>query len=149
MIEIVRSLRRGDETAAAALYWRAFGRKLGWPLGPEQRGIEFLATHLRHDRAICAYIDDELIGLAGYKHQKRALTGGQACDWPAHSSPADHPRAGESYPVDPKTCRLNFLFPIRLNCARAGWCRNTHGLRQRHLAGDRRCGRFAGVHTRR
>ena len=114
MIEIVRSLRRGDETASAALYWRAFGRKLGWPLGPEQRGIEFLATHLRHDRAICAYIDDELIGLAGYKHQKRALTGGQACDWPAHNSPADHPRAGESYPVDPKTCRLNFLFPSRI-----------------------------------
>jgi len=38
---------------------------------------------------------------------------------------------------------------IRLNCARAGWCRNTHGLRQRHLACDRRCGRFAGVHMRR
>lgn len=76
MIKIVRSLRRGDETAAAALYWQAFGRKLGWPLGPEQRGIEFLARHMSHDRAICAYIDDELIGLAGYKHQKQALTGG-------------------------------------------------------------------------
>ena len=71
-----RSLRPGDEIGAAALYWQAFGRKLGWPLGPEQRGIEFLATHVCHDRAVCAYIDDELIGLAGYKHEKQALTGG-------------------------------------------------------------------------
>jgi ribosomal protein S18 acetylase RimI-like enzyme len=76
MIQIERTLRRGDETAAAALYWQAFGRKLVWPLGPEHRCIEFLATHLRHDRAICAYIDDELIEVAGYRHQKQALTGG-------------------------------------------------------------------------
>lgn len=76
MIKIERSLPAGLERVAATLYWEAFGRKLGWILGPSEKAIEFLSTNLNGDRVVCAMLDGELVGVAGFKHQGRALTGG-------------------------------------------------------------------------
>ncbi len=79
-IVIRRGLREGQEPAAAELYWQAFGRKLGYPLGPPDKGTRFIAQHLNRDRAVVAVADGRLIGLAGYHHDGRALTDVSAAD---------------------------------------------------------------------
>lgn len=77
---IGRGLPDGTRRRAAELYWEAFGRKLGAGLGPAEAGIAFLAEHLHADRAVVATRDGELVGLAGYAHGGRGLTGGTAGD---------------------------------------------------------------------
>ncbi|GAA3155361.1 GNAT family N-acetyltransferase [Planomonospora alba] len=70
----------GAERRAAELYWEAFGRKLGPALNPPDKAVGFIAAHLNHDRAVAALAGDRLVGLAGYRHAGRALTGGTAGD---------------------------------------------------------------------
>lgn len=77
---IRRGVPRGAERRAAELYWDAFGRKLGPALNPPATAVSFIAGHLNADRAICAILDGQLIGLAGYQLGGRALTGGSASD---------------------------------------------------------------------
>jgi len=79
-IKIEHPLPAGLERVAATLYWEAFGRKLGWALGPDERAIEFLSANLDNDRAVCAMLDGDLVGVAGFKHQGRAMTGGGLSD---------------------------------------------------------------------
>ncbi|MFD4949125.1 GNAT family N-acetyltransferase [Streptomyces sp. NPDC058239] len=76
-----REIPLGAEQQVAALYWEAFGRKLGAALGPPRKGRAFLASHLHHDRGITA-LDSEgrVVGVAGYDLAGRALTGGSARD---------------------------------------------------------------------
>ncbi|GGV55217.1 molybdopterin-guanine dinucleotide biosynthesis protein MobC [Streptomyces pilosus] len=62
----------------AELYWDAFGRKLGPALNPADKAVPFIAAHLNTDRAVCALLDGRIVGLAGYQHGGRALTGGSA-----------------------------------------------------------------------
>ncbi|WP_326766370.1 GNAT family N-acetyltransferase [Streptomyces sp. NBC_01591] len=65
----------------AALYWEAFGRKLGSALGPPAKGRAFLASHLHHDRGITALDGTgRVVGVAGYDLAGRALSGGSARD---------------------------------------------------------------------
>ena len=66
---------------AAALYWEAFGDKLGFVLGPKYRAIRFINAVLRGDHGVCA-IDDhgKLIGVAGFKTVHGALVGGDFRD---------------------------------------------------------------------
>src|SRR5690349_3208958 len=71
---------RGSEVDVAALYWDAFGRKLGPALDPPEAGRAFLATHLNHDRAVVAIDGGRVVGVAGYQLHGRALTGGGARD---------------------------------------------------------------------
>ncbi|MDY0816630.1 GNAT family N-acetyltransferase [Kitasatospora purpeofusca] len=73
-----RGLPAGAERLAAELYWGAFGRKLGPALDPPDKAVPFIAAHLNADRAVCALLDGQLVGLAGYQHGGRALTGGSA-----------------------------------------------------------------------
>ncbi|MGW0370380.1 GNAT family N-acetyltransferase [Streptomyces coeruleorubidus] len=40
--------------------------------------MPFIAAHLNADRAVCALLDGQLVGLAGYQLGGRALTGGSA-----------------------------------------------------------------------
>ncbi|MFD9353508.1 GNAT family N-acetyltransferase [Streptomyces sp. NPDC060031] len=68
----------GAERRAAELYWDAFGRKLGPALNPPDKAVPFIAAHLNADRAVCALLDGQLVGLAGYQLGGRALTGGSA-----------------------------------------------------------------------
>lgn len=82
MMDVRRGVPAGAESAVAALYWEAFGRKLGPALGPDDAGRAFLARHLNHDRGIVVLGRDgrEVLGVAGYQLGARALLGGTAGD---------------------------------------------------------------------
>jgi ribosomal protein S18 acetylase RimI-like enzyme len=77
-VTLRRGVPAGAERQAAELYWNAFGRKLGPALNPPDKAVPFLAAHLNADRAVCALLDGQLVGLAGYQLGGRALTGGSA-----------------------------------------------------------------------
>ncbi|WP_455358793.1 GNAT family N-acetyltransferase [Streptomyces sp. SYSU K21746] len=79
-VTVRRGVPAGAERRAAELYWNAFGRKLGPALNPPDKAVPFIAAHLNADRAVCALLDGELVGLAGYQLDGRALTGGSASD---------------------------------------------------------------------
>ncbi|MFC8582985.1 GNAT family N-acetyltransferase [Streptomyces sp. NPDC057217] len=77
-ITIRRVVPRQTEEQVAALYWEAFGRKLGPALGPPEHGRAFIARHLHHDRAAVALTHggSRVVGVAGYRLSGRGLTGG-------------------------------------------------------------------------
>ncbi|MFB6892455.1 GNAT family N-acetyltransferase [Kitasatospora sp. NPDC056327] len=77
---LLRAVPAGAEQQVAALYWEAFGRKLGPALDPPGAGRAFIARHLDHDRGIVAELDGEVIGVAGYRLGGRGLTGGDIGD---------------------------------------------------------------------
>jgi ribosomal protein S18 acetylase RimI-like enzyme len=77
-VTVRRGVPAGAERRAAELYWEAFGRKLGPALNPPDKAVPFIAAHLNADRAVCALLDGQLVGLAGYQLGGRALTGGSA-----------------------------------------------------------------------
>ncbi|MGW7410868.1 GNAT family N-acetyltransferase [Streptomyces sp. NPDC054863] len=79
-LKLLRGLPAGTEQRAAELYWEAFGRKLGPALNPPAKAIPFLAARLDADRAVCALLEGQLVGLAGYQVGGRALIGGSASD---------------------------------------------------------------------
>lgn len=57
-----------ERPAVAALYWEAFGQKLGRVLGPERLALRYLASALDPHHAICARgAGGELLGVAGFK----------------------------------------------------------------------------------
>ena len=64
-------------TDAAALYWQAFGGKLGQVMGPQPRALRYLARVIRRDHAIVALDENgALIGMAGYKTPAGSFAGG-------------------------------------------------------------------------
>jgi ribosomal protein S18 acetylase RimI-like enzyme len=75
-----RGVPEGSEKEVAALYWEAFGRKLGPALNPPDTGRAFIAAHVRHDRGVAALVDGTVVGVAGYQLGGRALTGGTVRD---------------------------------------------------------------------
>lgn len=79
-VTVRRGVPAGAEQRAAELYWDAFGRKLGPALNPPDKAVPFISAHLNADRAVCALLDGQLVGLAGYQLSGRALTGGSASD---------------------------------------------------------------------
>lgn len=80
-VAIVRGLPRPQRAAAAALYWQAFGGKLGRVLGPDARALQFLDRVMRGDHAIVA-LDEagQLLGLAGFKTVRGSFAGGTRRD---------------------------------------------------------------------
>ncbi|MFD3655634.1 GNAT family N-acetyltransferase [Streptomyces sp. NPDC058620] len=77
---VCRGVPKGSESRVAALYWEAFGRKLGAALNPPDKARAFLAAHLHHDRGVVAVVDGEVAGVAGYQLNERGLMGGGAGD---------------------------------------------------------------------
>ncbi len=74
--------------AAAALYWQAFGPKLGRVLGPEPRALAFLARVMRADQAISALgPDGRLLGLAGFRTDRGGFASGSFADLTAIYGP--------------------------------------------------------------
>ena len=66
---------------AAALYWEAFGEKLGFVLGPKYRAMRFINNVLRTDHGVCAHDETgRLVGVAGFKTIHGALVGGDFRD---------------------------------------------------------------------
>lgn len=66
---------------AVALYWQAFGGKLGRVMGPTPKAHRFLARVLRAHHAIVA-LDDagRLLGMAGFKTPAGSFAGGEVAD---------------------------------------------------------------------
>lgn len=66
---------------AAALYWEAFGQKLGTVMGPKAKGLAYINRVLDPSHAISA-VDDagNLLGIVGFKTYDSALVGGGFSD---------------------------------------------------------------------
>ncbi|MFE3636493.1 GNAT family N-acetyltransferase [Streptomyces sp. NPDC059168] len=75
-----RGVPEGGEERVAALYWEAFGRKIAPALNPPGKGRAFIATHLHRDRSVTALAAGRVVGVAGYRLDGRALTGGGVKD---------------------------------------------------------------------
>ena len=79
--EIIAGLRPEHTKAAAAGYWRAFSRKLRYPLGPEAKAIAFIDRVIDPDHAITAVSKSgEFLGVAGFKSPTGAFIGGDFGD---------------------------------------------------------------------
>ena len=73
-----------ERDQVAALYWEAFGDKLGRVLGPRDRALAFLHRGLQPEHAICARDSaGRIIGLAGFKTAEGAMVDGTARDMTA------------------------------------------------------------------
>jgi ribosomal protein S18 acetylase RimI-like enzyme len=80
-VTILRGLPRHQRTAAAGLYWQAFGGKLGRVLGPDARALTFLERVIRPDHAIVALdAEGRMLGLAGFKTPQGSFAGGTRRD---------------------------------------------------------------------
>ena len=76
-VRVSRGFRDADRPALAALYWEAFGDKLGVALGPRAKGLRFVASVASPGHALCAWDEGgRLIGVAGFKTREGALVGG-------------------------------------------------------------------------
>lgn len=81
MIHIRFGLPEDHRAEAAALYWQAFGSKLGRVLGPEPMALRFLQRVMRADHCLTAMDDDgRLLGLAGFKTHAASFAGGSLAD---------------------------------------------------------------------
>ena len=78
---ITKGFPDSDRTQIAALYWEAFGMKLGPTMGPAPKALKFLEAVLYPPHAICARdADGTLLGVAGFKTHQGALVGGSFRD---------------------------------------------------------------------
>ena len=66
---------------AVALYWQAFGPKLGRVMGPEEKALRYLSRVMRLENGIGA-LDGQgrLLGLAGFKTEQGSFAGGTMTD---------------------------------------------------------------------
>jgi len=77
-VKITVGIPRADQAEVSALYWEAFGKKLGFALGPKYQALRFIGDVLRPDHGICAHDErGRLLGIAGFKTRKGALVGGE------------------------------------------------------------------------
>ena len=80
-MRIVKGFPDSARPAIAALYWEAFGQKLGRALGPPDRALPFIERVLSPDHAVCAWDEDgHLLGVAGFKTYEGSLVGGDFAD---------------------------------------------------------------------
>ncbi|WP_299673066.1 GNAT family N-acetyltransferase [uncultured Roseobacter sp.] len=74
---IENGVRPEHRTSAALGYWRAFARKLRYPLGPERKAVRFIESVLDPSHAISAVsASGDFLGVAGFKTPQGALVGG-------------------------------------------------------------------------
>lgn len=84
MVRIQAGLPAGTEAQAAALYWDAFGEKLGRVMGPTDKALAFILRVLDPTHAISAVSPTgDLLGVAGFKTHESALVGGSFEDMTA------------------------------------------------------------------
>jgi len=74
MTEIKHGLPSGMESAAAKLYWEAFGGKLDKLLGPSLRGECFFCETINRSSIIAATQDGELLGIVAFKSDGEGLS---------------------------------------------------------------------------
>ncbi len=74
-----------ERAQVAAMYWSAFGQKLGRVMGPERRAIGFIHDVLDPTHALCARNGaGVLLGVVGFKTYDGALVGGSFRDLAHH-----------------------------------------------------------------
>ncbi|WP_195821757.1 GNAT family N-acetyltransferase [Roseobacter sp. MH60115] len=79
--EISSGFDTDERPIFAALYWQAFGYKLGRVLGPDPRAREFLCAVIDPAFALVARgPDGRILGIAGFKTAEGALVGGDFKD---------------------------------------------------------------------
>lgn len=84
MFHIQPGLPDGSEETAVALYWEAFGAKLGRVMGPRDKALAFIHRVLDPTHAISAVAPDgTLLGVVGFKTHQSALVGGTFTDMQA------------------------------------------------------------------
>ncbi len=82
---ISNGIAPADRAQVAALYWEAFGAKLGRVMHPEHKALAFIEQVLDPSHAICAHdADGTLLGVAGFKTFEGALVGGTFRDLAKH-----------------------------------------------------------------
>ena len=80
-MRIAKGFSDAERPALAALYWDAFGAKLGWALGPRDRALVFLARALDPDHAYVARsAGGAILGMAGFRTADGALVAGRLRD---------------------------------------------------------------------
>ena len=80
-MKITVGIPEASRGEAAALYWEAFGAKLGFTMGPKYRALIYINRVMRSDHGICAHdAQGRLIGVAGFKTAQGALVGGTFTD---------------------------------------------------------------------
>lgn len=78
---IYRGLHDHLRPRAAALYWEAFGGKLGRVLGPDEKALAFFEKVIRGDLCLAALDDQgQLVGIAGFKTPQGSFAGGSWAD---------------------------------------------------------------------
>ncbi len=76
-MKITPGFPEAERPVVAALYWEAFGGKLGRAMGPRDRALAFFEATLSPDHALCALDEDgRIIGVVGFKTPRGALVGG-------------------------------------------------------------------------
>ena len=76
-ITIFPGIPTDQRRTAAALYWQAFGAKLGRVMGPDARARAFFEASMDGEFALSALgADGTLLGIAGFKTAGGSLTGG-------------------------------------------------------------------------
>lgn len=76
-IIIEPGLRDAHRNEATLGYWKAFSRKLRYPLGPERKAVVFIEQVLDPGHAISAVSSDgAFLGVAGFKTPQGAFVGG-------------------------------------------------------------------------
>lgn len=77
---LLHGLPEDQRAAAAALYWQAFGAKLGRVLGPDARATAYLHRVIRADHALAVMDAGQLVGLAGFKSPEGGFADGGWAD---------------------------------------------------------------------
>ena len=80
-VEICQGLPDRLRPEAAALYWEAFGDKLGRVMGPRAKAVRFLEKVLRSDHTFVALSEQgALLGMVGFKSVNGSFAGGELAD---------------------------------------------------------------------
>jgi len=79
-ISITLGFEDHERETLAALYWEAFRAKLSVPLGPDARGLRFIARVLTPEFAFVAREGGTILGLAGFKTAAGSMTEGRLRD---------------------------------------------------------------------
>lgn len=84
-VSLTDGLPENLRAQAVALYWQAFGGKLGRVMGPERKALAFLTDVIRADHALVA-VDDQglLLGLLGFKTPAGSFAGGDLAQMRRH-----------------------------------------------------------------